>query len=128
MTDPAGQPAKGPDDAALPASRDHAERLTAVGICPPTTSAASPAEQFQRVVLWHVKANGTFEEVTRARVLDKPLFNVGEAYFAPPSELGATWPRGRYVFEIREIGSVTSRWMTSATCLRCSKTSACRSK
>jgi hypothetical protein len=63
------------------------------------------------VVLWQISPDGTVREVTRPTVSDVPLYDLGEAYFAPPVGEGPFWPEGRYVFEIRRIEGPESRWI-----------------
>ena len=93
------QEASGPTDDSLTSSRDHADRLVAVGICVPVTPVMSPVDQLLQVVLWHVDPDGTVREVTRPQIVDAEMFDLGEAYYGPPADEGESWAAGRYVFE-----------------------------
>jgi hypothetical protein len=105
------QEATGPADPQLDAALDKADRLTAIGVCAPVTPVLSAVDQLLQVVLWHVSADGTVREVTRPVIVDEPLFELGEAYYAPPQDEGETWAAGRYVFEIRRLAGGASRWL-----------------
>lgn len=71
----------------------------------------SPTTILHEVVLWQVEDNGVVREIQRPVLLDPALYDVGEAYFAPPVAEGATWPPGCYVFEIKRAAGAGSRWM-----------------
>jgi len=101
----------GPTDATLPLSHLYAGGLRAVGVCVPRSADSVVAAELARVVLWQVLDDGTVREIRDALVIDRPLFLAGEAYWAPPDGQGATWPVGRYVFEIRPDDGGQSRWM-----------------
>jgi hypothetical protein len=105
------QEGAGPGDAQLAASRDHARELNAVGICAPSNPTMSPVDQLLQVVLWHVDLDGNVTEITQPEIVDAELFDLGEAYYGPPPEVGDSWPPGRYVFEIRRLAGGASRWM-----------------
>jgi len=112
----AGSPGKatGPADPALPLISVRVGSLQAVGICGPKTPVVSPAEVLRAVVLWQIGPDGSVREVTRPRLLDVALYDLGEAYFQPPAGEGDVWPAGRYVFEIRRLAggeSSSSRWL-----------------
>ncbi len=63
------------------------------------------------VVVWRVSPRGTVKEITRPVILDQEMFELGEAYFGPPANLGETWPAGRSVFEIRRLAGGGSKYM-----------------
>ena len=112
----AGSPGKasGPADPKLHLTPVRVGSLQAVGICGPKTPVISPAEVLRSVVLWQVRTDGSVREVTRPRLLDVALYDLGEAYFQPPAGEGDVWPAGRYVFEIRRLAggeSSSSRWI-----------------
>jgi hypothetical protein len=103
--------ATGPDDPTLPLSYLYSDQLRAVGVCVPRSPVVSPTTTLHEVVLWQVESDGVVREIQRPILMDPALYDVGEAYFAPPVEEGATWPPGRYVFEIRRVAGAGSRWM-----------------
>lgn len=103
--------ATGPTDPDLPVRVVHADNLLAVGICPPRTPVLTPSLMLRDVVLWQVLSDGIAREVTRPRLLDPGLYDLGEAYFEPPVGEGPFWPAGRYVFQIRRLAGTGSRWM-----------------
>ncbi len=112
----AGAPeqATGPADPNLQLISVRVGSLQAVGICGPKTPVVSPAEVLRAVILWQVGTDGSVREVTRPRLLDVALYDLGEAYFQPPAGEGDVWPAGRYVFEIRRLAggeSSSSRWL-----------------
>jgi hypothetical protein len=88
------QEGSGPADTGLLASRDHARTLKAVGICAPSNPTMSPVDQLLQVVLWHVDLEGKVSEITRPTIVDTELFDMGEAYYGPPPEIGESWPPG----------------------------------
>ncbi|MEA2676649.1 MAG: hypothetical protein QOJ81_790, partial [Chloroflexota bacterium] len=67
--------------------------------------------ELARVVLWQIDDDGAVREIRNASVVDRPLYLAGEAYWAPPDGEGATWPVGRYIFEIQPNDGGPSRWM-----------------
>ncbi len=101
----------GPTDRMLPLSHAYAGVLRAVGLCVPQEDYVDAAAELGRVVLWQVHADGTAREIADPVVIDLPLYQAGEAYWAPPSGDGQTWPAGRYVFEIRPAVGGPSRWL-----------------
>jgi hypothetical protein len=101
----------GPTDASLPLSHLYAGALRAVGVCVPRDDDSVVAAELSRVVLWQVSPDGSVREVRNAQVIDRPLFLAGEAYWAPPADESASWPVGRYIFEIRPNDGGQSRWM-----------------
>jgi len=104
-------PASGPTDPGLALSQLFAGELRAVGVCVPRSPVVSPTTTLHQVVLWQVEDDGTAREVERPVVMDDDLYDIGEAYFAPPIGEGQYWPQGRYVFEIRRIEGPGSRWI-----------------
>jgi hypothetical protein len=103
--------ASGASDPTLVASRLYALQLRGIGVCVPRTPVMSPVDELMQVVMWRVDGDGTAHEVARPVILDEPLFEIGEAYYAPPLDEGELWPAGRYAFEIRRIAGGNSRWM-----------------
>ncbi len=103
--------ASGPADPTLSLSHLFAGTLQAVGVCVPRSPVVSPTTILHDVVLWQVDDNGTAREIQRPVVLDNDLYDIGEAYFAPPVGEGPYWPEGRYIFEIRRIEGPSSRWI-----------------
>ena len=104
--------ASGPNDSSLPLSYLYADTLRAVGVCVPRTPESNPTALLGEVVLWQVESDGVAREIDRPTLIDPALYDVGEAYFAPSGTADATWPPGRYVFEIRApAGGAGSRWM-----------------
>ncbi|MEO6350149.1 MAG: hypothetical protein ABIP53_05820 [Candidatus Limnocylindrales bacterium] len=103
--------ASGPSDPTLPTSRLFALALRGVGVCVPRTPVMSPVDELMQVILWQVDSDGEAHEVARPVILDEPLFEIGEAYYGPPSDEGELWPAGRYAFEIKRIAGGRSRWM-----------------
>lgn len=98
----------------MPVSHVHANGLQAVGVCVPRSPVVSPTTTLLQVVLWQVKSDGTVREIQRPVLIDPALFDVGEAYYAPPADEGDFWPPGRYVFEIKRAAGGTgsaSRWI-----------------
>ncbi|HUR16194.1 MAG TPA: hypothetical protein VMZ33_02815 [Candidatus Limnocylindrales bacterium] len=70
-----------------------------------------PAEGLLRVVLWQVDEDGRAREVVSPVITNPALFDLGEAYYAPPAGEEATWPRGRYVFEVKSSTGADSGWV-----------------
>jgi len=103
--------ASGPADPTLPTSYLYADSLRAVGVCVPRSPVVSPTATLHEVVLWQVERDGVVREIQQPILMDPALYDIGEAYFSPPVDEGATWPPGRYVFEIKRAGSTGSRWM-----------------
>ena len=102
---------RGPTDAGLALSHLYASSLRAVGVCVPRADGNAVAAELARVVLWQVSDDGAVREIRNPLVVDRPLYLAGEAYWAPPPGEGATWPQGRYVFEIEPNDGGPSRWM-----------------
>jgi len=103
--------ASGPTDPSLPLAFLHADSLRAVGVCVPRSPVVSPTTTLHEVVLWQVESDGVIREIQRPLLMDPALYDIGEAYFSPPLDEGATWPPGRYVFEIKRVEGAGSRWM-----------------
>ena len=77
----------------------------------PRSKDSDPIATLADVVLWQIDDDGVAHEVTAPPLMDTALYDVGEAYFEPPPTEGATWPPGRYVFEIKPAAGQRSRWM-----------------
>ena len=105
------QPASGPTDPSLPVSHLFASHLRAVGVCVPASPVIKPTTELLQVVLWQVSADGSARIIDRPQLLYSNLYDVGEAYYAPPETEGEYWPAGRYVFEIKRQAQGESGWM-----------------
>lgn len=101
----------GPSDRSLALSHLYAGALRAVGVCVPRAEDNAVAAELSRVVLWQISDDGAVRQIRNPLVIDRPLYLAGEAYWAPPSGEGNTWPEGRYVFEIETNDGGPSRWM-----------------
>jgi hypothetical protein len=94
--------ARGPDDPAIAAASIHASQLLGLGYCVPVGIDRDVSTIERLILIWRKSASGAYAPVRGTRVLDQALFSLGEAYLAPPiGAPGATWPGGRYVFEVR---------------------------
>lgn len=104
--------ARGPADPSITAATIHASQLLGIGYCIPVTIDRDISAIERQILIWKQSTAGNYAAVSGTRVLDQGLFSLGEAYLGPPDGApAATWPGGRYVFEIRDVASHgTARW------------------
>jgi hypothetical protein len=105
-------PATGPADPRIPSVRVVVGPFQGLGFCAP--EAASPAQG----VLWLMQADAPQPiALTSLEPLDGEAEADRGVAFAAPDELRqreASWPSGRYVFEIRTAGTTRSLWFAFA--------------
>jgi hypothetical protein len=104
--------ARGPTDPAIRAATIHASQLLGIGYCIPLATDPDVAAIEHQILIWTRSSAGLYSALKDPRVQDQALFNLGEAYLAPPiGAPAATWPGGRYVFEVQPSrAGGTARW------------------
>jgi hypothetical protein len=85
------------------APRVLADVLQGIGYCPPGLDPSSRAASLADVTVWaEVDGAKTASRLAGLRPLDADLYQVGEAYLAPPRSIAVDggWPPGRYLFQV----------------------------
>jgi hypothetical protein len=98
--------ASGPADLSITGATIYASQLLGLGYCIPIAIDPDVSAIERRILIWEESSAGHYTVVTGTSVQDQGLFNLGEAYLAPPIGAPAgTWPGGRYVFEIQHAAA-----------------------
>ena len=91
-----------PEQAVNQARRLWAERTLGIGYCAPGRSVDERGARAGDVSLWLASKRGAPVRVEPGEILDPPLAELGEVYFAPPDQLAlnGSWPAGIYLFQV----------------------------
>ncbi len=91
-----------PERAVTRARRLWAERTLGIGYCAPGRSVDERGARAGDVSLWLASKGSAPVRVEPGEILDPPLGDLGEVYFAPPDQLAlkGSWPAGVYLFQV----------------------------